>query len=89
MYLLTTGRRLLLAGDGQGGRELRETIAAYLHQARGVNCLPDQIIVGAGNEYLEILLSQYSGAGADSFDGGTFRLSAGIPHFFKYGVIRS
>ena len=59
--LLDDREELLLAGDGQGGRELRETIAAYLHQARGVNCLPDQIIVGAGNEYLEILLSQILG----------------------------
>src|SRR5699024_3636054 len=28
----------------------------YLHQARGVNCTPDQIIVGAGNDYLLMLL---------------------------------
>ncbi len=59
--LLDDREELLLAGDGQGDRVLRETIAAYLHQARGVNCLPDQIIVGAGNEYLEILLSQILG----------------------------
>ncbi len=49
---------LLYAGDGQGEYELRQAIAFYLHQARGVNCHPDEIIVGAGNEYLELVLGQ-------------------------------
>src|SRR5699024_8943617 len=26
------------------------------HQARGVNCRPDQVIVGAGSDYLRMLL---------------------------------
>lgn len=54
---------LLYAGDGQGEYELRRAIAAYLHQARGVNCHPEEIIVGAGNEYLELLLGQLLGQG--------------------------
>ena len=61
--LLDDREELLLAGDGQGSRQLRETIAVYLHRARGVNCLPEQIVIGAGNEYLEILLSQILGSG--------------------------
>ena len=36
-------------------------IADYLHQARGVNCEAEQIVIGAGNEYLEILLAQVLG----------------------------
>mgnify|MGYP002793186510 FL=1 len=52
---------LLLPGDGQGDLELREAINRYLHQARGVNCGPENIIIGAGNEYLEILLAQVLG----------------------------
>ena len=36
-------------------------IADYLHQARGVNCVAEQIIIGAGNEYLELLLAQVLG----------------------------
>ena len=59
--LLDDSEDLLLSGDGQGEYELRSAIAAYLHQARGVNCSPEEIIIGAGNEYLEILLAQLLG----------------------------
>lgn len=48
---------LFQLGDSQGEYELRETICRYLYQARGVNCEPEQIVIGAGNEYLLMLLS--------------------------------
>lgn len=47
---------LLLNGDRQGEIGLREEIAKYLYQSRGVHCLPDQIIIGAGTQYLLGLL---------------------------------
>lgn len=59
--LLDDREELLLSGDGQGDYGLRHAIASYLHQARGVNCEPSDIIIGAGNEYLEILLTQILG----------------------------
>lgn len=59
--LLDDREEILLSGDGQGDHELRMAIADYLHQARGVNCLAEQIIIGAGNEYLELLLAQVLG----------------------------
>lgn len=59
--LMDDREELLLSGDGQGEWELRVAIAGYLHQARGVNCRASDIILGAGNEYLEILLSQLLG----------------------------
>lgn len=40
---------LLLLGDSQGEYELRCEIAHYLYHARGVQCVPEQIIIGAGN----------------------------------------
>ena len=43
-------------GEPKGDLKLRETIARYLHASRGVNCAPEQIIVGAGSEYLLTLL---------------------------------
>ncbi|WP_096271499.1 MocR-like pyridoxine biosynthesis transcription factor PdxR [Paucisalibacillus globulus] len=43
---------LLLMGDRQGEYVLREEIANYLYQARGVHCSPDDIILGAGVETL-------------------------------------
>lgn len=44
-------------GLAQGEESLRRAIAAYLHEARGVSCLPDQIVIGAGSEYLLMLIS--------------------------------
>lgn len=61
--LLDDGEALLSAGDGQGDYGLRCAIATYLHRARGVNCKPEQMILGAGNEYLELLLVQLLGRG--------------------------
>lgn len=43
---------LLLLGDPQGEVNLRQEIAKYLYFARGVQCSPEQIIVGAGSEIL-------------------------------------
>lgn len=43
---------LLLMGDWQGERVLREEIAHYIYQARGVHCSPEAIILGAGVETL-------------------------------------
>lgn len=47
-----------MKGEPQGDLILREAIREYLHAARGVNCDVSQIIIGAGNEYLLMLLSQ-------------------------------
>ncbi|WP_156291986.1 MocR-like pyridoxine biosynthesis transcription factor PdxR [Oceanobacillus salinisoli] len=43
---------LLLLGDMQGEAELRQEIAHYLYHARGVQCSPDEVIIGAGSEIL-------------------------------------
>ena len=59
--LLDDREEILLSGDGQGDYALRKVIADYLHQARGVNCEASQIVIGAGNEYLELLLAQVLG----------------------------
>ena len=52
---------LFLPGEAAGEEELREAVCRYLHHARGVNASPEQIVVGAGNEYLLILLAQVLG----------------------------
>ena len=52
---------LFRLGDPQGEQGLRSAICNYLHQARGVNCTPEQIIVGAGNDYLLMLLTMVIG----------------------------
>lgn len=54
-------KRLFHLGDAKGEPELRAAIGSYLHQARGVNVQPSQIILGAGNDYLLMLLSRMLG----------------------------
>lgn len=62
--VLNEGNQELFAqGMPQGDRELRETICRYLHSSRGVNCSPHQIIVGAGTDYLLLLLEKILGPG--------------------------
>ena len=50
-------------GEPQGDYELRLTISRYLHSSRGVNCSPGQIVVGAGNDYMLLLLQKILGPG--------------------------
>ena len=50
--LLYHNQELWQRGDMQGDLNLREQIAAYLSASRGVECTPEQIVVGAGIEYL-------------------------------------
>lgn len=59
--LVDDNKAMFAAGDPQGEPALREAIGNYLHSARGVNCGPDQIVVGAGSEYLLLLLYQILG----------------------------
>lgn len=59
MRELMTGDRsdIFTRGDAQGDLALRETIAHYLHLSRGCRCSADQIIIGAGTDYLLLLLT--------------------------------
>ncbi|MEY8337457.1 PLP-dependent aminotransferase family protein [Lachnospiraceae bacterium 62-35] len=61
--LIDDNKEMFAAGDNQGERPLREAIRDYLHSARGVDCHEDQIVIGAGSEYLLLLLSQLLGTG--------------------------
>lgn len=56
--LTDNNRELFNNGLPEGEAELRRTICEYLHRSRGVNCSPEQIIIGAGNEYLLMLIHQ-------------------------------
>ncbi len=58
---LEASRGLLRPGEPQGEYALRKEIASYLHHARGVRCEPEQMIIGAGNEYLLQMLLQILG----------------------------
>jgi GntR family transcriptional regulator/MocR family aminotransferase len=55
--LLQNQMKLFSYGDPLGEPGLRLEIANYLHSSRGVNCSPDQVIIGAGIQYLLGVLS--------------------------------
>lgn len=57
------GPSLFELGNPQGEAGLRSVLASYLHHARGVSCSPEQIVVGAGNDYLLMLLRVILGDG--------------------------
>ena len=55
--LLYSSPELLTHGDAQGDPALRQALAEYLSEYRGVRCGAHQIVVGAGLEYLLGLLA--------------------------------
>ncbi|MCM1158121.1 MAG: PLP-dependent aminotransferase family protein [Clostridium sp.] len=56
--LIDDNKELFLAGDHQGELELRRAVQTYLHQSRGVQCRISQIVIGAGSDYMLLLLSR-------------------------------
>lgn len=56
-------RELLKVSPPQGDRRLRASIAQHLLAFRGMDVNPEQIIIGAGSEYLFSLLIQLLGPG--------------------------
>jgi len=54
-------KQLLAYGDRQGELDLRISISRYLRQSRGVNCSPDQIVLGSGTQTVLQILCQLIG----------------------------
>ncbi len=59
--LSTYDRRILVKSPNSGLPELREAIAAYLYRSRALNIDPEDIVIGAGAEYLYGLLVELLG----------------------------
>lgn len=59
--LMDDRTELFCSGNPQGEYGFRNAVCNYLYQARGVNCTPGQIIIGAGSDYLFMLLSMVLG----------------------------
>ncbi|MBR2328555.1 MAG: PLP-dependent aminotransferase family protein, partial [Clostridia bacterium] len=55
------GERLLAPLPAAGAPVLRQALAAYLREGRGIQADPEQIVIGAGTEYLYQLLLQLLG----------------------------
>lgn len=79
--------RLFSRGNAQGDYSLRETIARYLHASRGVNCTPEQIILGAGNDYLLMLLEKILDRGLSiAMENPTYKRAYRIFQSFAYSI---
>ena len=59
--LMDDRTELFRSGESQGEYGFRNAICSYLYQARGVDCLPQQVIIGAGSDYILMLLSMILG----------------------------
>ncbi len=51
-------QQVLMLGHPQGDFDLREAIAKYMYESRGVRCSPSQIIIGSGTQHLMRILFQ-------------------------------
>lgn len=71
--LLDCEKELFRMGDSKGEWELRCTISDYLRQSRGVESTPEQIVVGAGSEYLLFLLSRMLGKRNIAMESPTYK----------------
>ena len=78
---------LFAQGESQGDYDLRMTISRYLHSSRGVNCRPEQIIVGAGNDYLLLLLEKILGRHVGiAMENPTYKRAYRIFQSFAYRI---
>ena len=78
---------LFAQGEPQGDYDLRLTISRYLHSSRGVNCRPEQIIVGAGNDYLLLLLEKILGRHVGiAMENPTYKRAYRIFESFAYRI---
>ncbi|MFX3635958.1 MAG: PLP-dependent aminotransferase family protein [Candidatus Pristimantibacillus sp.] len=60
--LVNSGERICQYGDPQGEYHFRSVLADYLRNSRGVNCTPEQIIIGSGLSYsIGILTKLFKG----------------------------
>lgn len=67
--LVDANSEMFALGEPEGDRSFRETIAHYLYTSRGVLCDPDNLVIGAGNDYLLMLLCRLLRQEQD-IDGG-------------------
>ncbi|MDD3251535.1 MAG: PLP-dependent aminotransferase family protein [Lachnospiraceae bacterium] len=85
--LVNDNKEMFQSGNHQGEPGLREAIRSYLHAARGVCCSAEQIIVGAGSEYLLMLLSQVLGRDRRiAMENPTYKQAYRVFHSLGYPV---
>lgn len=85
--LVDANSEMFALGDAQGDFALRETISRYLHSSRGVNCRPEQIVVGAGTDYLFMLLEKILGRHVPiAMENPTYKRAYSVFKSFAYEI---
>lgn len=85
--LVDANSEMFALGDPMGDYALRSTISRYLHSARGVRCTPEQIIIGAGNDYLLMLLEKILGRHVPiAMEDPTYQRAQRVFQSFAYDI---
>lgn len=86
--LLDDKTELFRSGNSQGEYGFRNAICNYLYQARGVNCTPDQIIIGAGSDYIVMLLAMILGPDHKiAFEDPTYKQAYRLANSLSYKTV--
>lgn len=86
--LMDDRTELFRSGDSQGEYGFRNAVCNYLYQARGVNCTPDQVIIGAGSDYLFMLLAMILGARHKiAFEDPTYKQAYRLAKSLSYETV--
>ena len=86
--LIDDKTELFRSGDSQGEYGFRHAICNYLYQARGVNCSPDQVIVGAGSDYILMLLGMILGKEHTiAFEDPTYKQAYRVTKGMGYRIV--
>ena len=86
--LMDDRTELFRSGDSQGEYGFRSAICSYLYQARGVDCSPEQVIIGAGSDYILMLLSMILGTGFRiGFEDPTYKQAYRVMKGLSYDTV--
>lgn len=86
--LLDDRTELFRSGDSKGEYGFRNAICNYLYQARGVSCTPNQIIIGAGSDYILMLLCAILGRNHKlAFEDPTYKQAYRLFRSLSYETI--
>lgn len=86
--LMDDRTELFRSGDSRGEYGFRNAVCNYLYQARGVNCTPGQVIIGAGSDYLFMLLSMILGMDHKiAFEDPTYKQAYRLAQSLSYETV--
>lgn len=80
-------REFFASGLPRGEQRLRQAICDYLQASRGIHCRPEQVVVGAGSEYLLMLLWQVTGKCRIAMENPTYRQASRVLQGLGHDIV--